>query len=757
MWASQKSLLKVRAAGGIAHDDSLSSDAHASNLEEDGAVPPLEKVLALVMCCEKYRDSKEFVLMTWLRQLHVATRINYVFVFGDASLSTAYKRCGDELFVRTPDDYVSFNRKVKAAFEWACQSQEFSHCTHVWKVDDDVLVNARLICNYLENALDVPSCGVYLDTPPEGDRWYHGEYDVKLNLGAYAGPYYEGPSYVLRRDVLEHFVNCVTEVDVKEKQAEDKMVADVVRRRFPPTDHSWGMRSDCRYNWHDENYPCLFKDAIVASNVRGLKTRLEFIANAKRTVLCYWDKGYSAMPELVRHVLDLNYKLCQRYGYNLILCDDATVGNAIKLPACFDQIAPNYKSDVIRWIFLHEYGGIWIDCDVVILRKLDKHFESPFDLELYGESPEEKSGYKKIVHGPTQTTYASCILVMRRRSYASRLAVESLGSRLAKSVPKIGKTEWTYIGPDIVAELAQNSELSDLIRLVPFNISQHGECYIQWYDVYSKSDYLKNRNKFWFPTRALAEERAATIREQASFFILWKVVDHAGIELFHNRTSLVHHMCQHVPGVADVVRETPRLVFIMAPPRSGTQTICRLLNNQKVGQWQLKAYYEFSNSKYYNGEWGTSYYTKYGTTNKLDTLLRIVNLEADRRVIPVVKMFYGEQGLTNNELEQLVEKVDVRFVFIEREMKEVYSSLYRAFTQNDWTERRQHPLPLVCADELRKNEAIRWLQDNGVHESFVEGKKALFDALGIPYTELRFVDFTQWVRNEYRNFVEGLW
>ena len=77
--------------------------------------------------------------------------------------------------------------------------------------------------------------------------------------------------------------------------------------------------------------------------------------------------------------------------------------------------------------------------------------------------------------------------------------------------------------------------------------------------------------------------------------------------------------------------------------------------------------------------------------------------------------------------------------------------------QGDWTEKRKHPLPLICADELRKNETIRWLQDNGVHESFVEGKRALLEALKIPYTELRFENFTQWVRNDYREFVFGLW
>ena len=714
----------------------------------------LERVLIMVMCCEKYRSSKAFVLMQWLRQLHVATKAPYVFVFGNPDLEQPYERRGDDLVVRAGDDYISFNRKVTAALTWFAEADEFAHCTHVCKVDDDTLMHMKRFAPYLERAIRVPSCGVFSGRPPKNLLWHHGHYDLDLELGSYEGPYYEGPTYVLRRDVVEHFAANVTEEHQRTRQAEDKMVADVVRDRYPPIDYKWSMTIDRNYSWHEDNlYARQFRDSIVVSNVRPPLIRAEFVANAQRTVLCYWDKGYAAMPKALRRVCDLNYQMCHRFGYNLVVMDDTMIGEILELPECYRELAPNYKSDVVRWLYLNKYGGIWIDCDVLLLGNLDRHFNAPYDLRVFGES---NSNHLNMQHAPTQTTYASCILVMRRNSCVSNFAVECLYRRLKGAVPREGVTEWTIIGPEVVADIVQAEQLANLVDLVPFSESKLGASYLQWSDVYSANDCARTRGKIFKDSAETALATAKEIRHRTDFFILWRLPEHCGDDIFAKPESVVHHL-RSLYWQPMAKQQKPRLLMVISILRSGTQSFCRAMEQQQLGEWSLASYYEFCNVNYYNGKWGQNYFDRYGTSTKLNTLKRVLEIEHARRNVVVLKLFQGDHGFSNADLDEIIRVADVRFVFLQRPMHDVYSSLYRAFEHNDWTEKRASPLPRLPYSKMRENVDIKWLMDHGVHESFIREKMAFLESRGVVFQELHFADFTKWVRSDYHTFLQGLW
>jgi hypothetical protein len=51
-------------------------------------------------------------------------------------------------------------------------------------------------------------------------------------------------------------------------------------------------------------------------------------------------------------------------------------GTDFNKPPPFNELAPNYKSDIVRIYCLHKYGGFWIDTDVIIIKDLNKQWNN---------------------------------------------------------------------------------------------------------------------------------------------------------------------------------------------------------------------------------------------------------------------------------------------------------------------------------------------------------------------------------------------
>ena len=101
------------------------------------------------------------------------------------------------------------------------------------------------------------------------------------------------------------------------------------------------------------------------------------------TIICYWDKGFAAMPEALQRIYFHNLSVCSEHNVNLVLITDSNVDQYIDKCELFDKLKPNHKSDYVRWKFLNKHGGCWIDCDIILLDDITRMPEH--DLVVFPE------------------------------------------------------------------------------------------------------------------------------------------------------------------------------------------------------------------------------------------------------------------------------------------------------------------------------------------------------------------------------------
>ena len=199
----------------------------------------------------------------------------------------------------------------------------------------------------------------------------------------------------------------------------------------------------------------------------------------------------------------------------------------------------------------------------------------------------------------------------------------------------------------------------------------------------------------------------------------------------------------------------PKLIFIVSLPRSGTNHFCDQLERTKVGAAGVVSYREVFNACYYNGKWGTFYET-YGASTKPGTLKAILDREHRRGRAVAIKIFH-DQALPAQDLDRIREWADVRFLFLRRRLDEVYTSYYKAVTQNDWCSRRSSPLAILPEATLRSNPIVRAAIDKDLFRKHMSWHAQYLDARGVPYTTLHFDSYKHWSARDFQSCVDGLW
>ena len=92
----------------------------------------------------------------------------------------------------------------------------------------------------------------------------------------------------------------------------------------------------------------------------------------QKTVWMYWENppGFSKPA-----YLDLCLETIQKHlgSFELKLLDERSVTDYIALPKTIRHPALplDRKADYIRYALLYEYGGVWLDCDLILLRDVD--------------------------------------------------------------------------------------------------------------------------------------------------------------------------------------------------------------------------------------------------------------------------------------------------------------------------------------------------------------------------------------------------
>jgi hypothetical protein len=96
-----------------------------------------------------------------------------------------------------------------------------------------------------------------------------------------------------------------------------------------------------------------------------------------RKIWMYWENkpGHSRPPYLDLALETIKY---HSGSYEIVLLDEQTVRDYLKIPRIVKRFAENaHKADYIRFNLLYQYGGVWLDCDLILLRNIEAAIE-PF-------------------------------------------------------------------------------------------------------------------------------------------------------------------------------------------------------------------------------------------------------------------------------------------------------------------------------------------------------------------------------------------
>ena len=160
------------------------------------------------------------------------------------------------------------------------------------------------------------------------------------------------------------------------------------------------------------------------------------------------------------------------------------------------------------------------------------------------------------------------------------------------------------------------------------------------------------------------------------------------------------------------------ILIIISLNRSGTNYFFD--NIQNISNYKLYSYYEIFNDAFYNkaGKWD-DYFKKYNCSSKLEVLDKISSfgkghknylnyeIENDSNTITSFKIF--PKHLSEEELILLLtnDKYNIRIIFMVRNIKSIYNSLYRSLEKNDWTSKRAYKFENLDFYNLLKNNKIK--------------------------------------------------
>lgn len=168
-----------------------------------------------------------------------------------------------------------------------------------------------------------------------------------------------------------------------------------------------------------------------------------------KIIWMYWeDRPFSSKPEYLKLCAETIEK--HRGDYELRLLSNSTVEDYIALPRKvrkFKKIA--HKADYIRFMILHEYGGVWLDADLVLLQDIGAAIEpyiNGFDFLSYGVEP-GKPHINFMACKPASVIVSNHIEDML--AHIDELEMPRFGGKISLS--------WTGIGNEIIWPIAQKN------------------------------------------------------------------------------------------------------------------------------------------------------------------------------------------------------------------------------------------------------------------------------------------------------------
>ena len=88
----------------------------------------------------------------------------------------------------------------------------------------------------------------------------------------------------------------------------------------------------------------------------------------------YWVGKKYKLIKILNNIIKIHSK--SGNGYTIHMINKKNIGNYIQdIPIFFDTLSPPHQADIVRVYVIEKYGGIWLDCDTIVLGSLDTLFD----------------------------------------------------------------------------------------------------------------------------------------------------------------------------------------------------------------------------------------------------------------------------------------------------------------------------------------------------------------------------------------------
>ncbi len=190
-------------------------------------------------------------------------------------------------------------------------------------------------------------------------------------------------------------------------------------------------------------------------------------------------------------------------SYELRLLDEQSVTDYIDLPKRLQNYtsALDYKADYIRYALLYQYGGVWFDCDLILLRDVDEIFEPYLNQAGFVIFEGEEYTYTSVMastqHGiilkellsimDSALSWPCYLRSMLKKDFLKYL----IKKYLLRTFPK--RRFWPENGPSMLRRILPKHEYCSrpLSRFGP-SWPRHSEYYQEIDDIHA---YLKMKNE----------------------------------------------------------------------------------------------------------------------------------------------------------------------------------------------------------------------------------------------------------------------
>jgi len=155
-----------------------------------------------------------------------------------------------------------------------------------------------------------------------------------------------------------------------------------------------------------------------------------------RNIFLYWVGHDYKLITILRNLIHLHSTSGK--GYNVILITDENIGHYVKdIPDYFTNLCPAHQADFVRVNVICDYGGIWLDSDIIVVDSLDSLFDF---IETKNGFFIKESNYL-LCNGIFGSRPNTTLMIEWKKQMRSLLDIKS------------GKIEWSDIGSNMLQDI----------------------------------------------------------------------------------------------------------------------------------------------------------------------------------------------------------------------------------------------------------------------------------------------------------------